>query len=183
MTPTKRTGSLPPAFTALTAQALAGHDFCTRLRATYLTVHRRANVIFARFKLTADQFVLLTILAESNGIAQKELARRANSDANTISAMVARLEGRGLLERERHADDGRALRVSLTKVGREAQRRAMEGAAPFNESLANLVAAEELERLVTHLDRIASRVSESGFDPDGDAASLPTPPVRTAGVV
>ena len=62
------------------------------LRAAYLTMHRRANAEFARFGLTADQFVLLTALAEADGVTQKELARRTASDANTMSEMLGRLE-------------------------------------------------------------------------------------------
>ena len=42
----------------------AGHDLAMALRAAYLTMHRRANAEFARFCLTADQFVILTALAQ-----------------------------------------------------------------------------------------------------------------------
>lgn len=150
--------------TASASQALMGHYLCMRLRAAYLTVHRHANANFSRFKLTADQFVLLTVLTESSGITQKELARRASSDPNTISAMVARLERRGLVGRERHAEDGRALKVSLTKKGWEAHRRATEGVAPFNELVANLIATDELESLLGNLNHIVEDLSENSLD-------------------
>ena len=89
-------------------QVQAGHHLALRLRAAYLTMHRRANAEFARFGLTADQFVLLTALAERDEVMQKELARRTASDANTMSEMLGRLEQRGLIARERDAHDGRA---------------------------------------------------------------------------
>ena len=135
--------------------AAAGHDLAMGLRAAYLTMHRRANAEFARLGLTADQFVILTALAEADGVTQKELARRTASDANTMSEMLGRLERRGLVTRKRDASDGRARRVSLTASGREIRQGAWDGIAAFCETLAGLVPSAELAALVGHLERIA----------------------------
>jgi DNA-binding MarR family transcriptional regulator len=145
--------------------ARAGHDLAMGLRAAYLTMHRRANAVLAPFGLTADQFVLLTALAEGDGVTQKELGRRTTSDPNTMSEMLGRLQRRGLVVRERHAQDGRALRVSLTAAGRAAQRRAMEGTVAFREALAGLVPEEEFETLLDHLNRIAAGMSAAAAPP------------------
>ena len=133
----------------------AGHGLALGLRAAYLTMHRRANAEFAHLGLTADQFVILTALAEADGVTQKELARRTASDANTMSEMLGRLERRGLVTRERDADDGRARRVSLTECGRELQRRAWDGIAAFHGTLAGLVPLNDVGKLVGQLERIA----------------------------
>jgi DNA-binding MarR family transcriptional regulator len=79
--------------------------------------------------------------------------------------MLGRLEQRRLIVRERHADDGRALRVSLTEVGREAQRRAMEGTIALREALAALVPEDEVETLLGHLKRIADAMSATDWPP------------------
>jgi DNA-binding MarR family transcriptional regulator len=134
------------------------------LRAAYLTMHRGANAEFARFGLTADQYVILTALAEGEGVTQKELVRRTDSDANTMSEMLGRLERRGFVTRERDADDGRARRVSLTASGREVQRRAWDGIAAFCGTLAGLVPLDELGKLVGHLERIARGMADAGVD-------------------
>ena len=151
------------------ARVQAGHNLALGLRAAYLTMHRRANAVFTRFGLTADQFVLLTALAGGDGVTQKELARRTHSDPNTMSEMLGRLERRGLILRERHADDGRALRVSLTEAGWAAQRWAMEGVALFCEALVDLVPADEGEKLLCHLNRIASGMGATDSPPARDA--------------
>ena len=134
------------------------------LRTAYLTMHRRANAEFARFGLTADQFVILTALAEGDGVTQKELVRRTASDANTMSEMLGRLERRGLVTRERDADDGRARRVSLSESGREVQGRAWDGIAGFCEKLVGLVPSNESGKLVGHLERIARGMADAGED-------------------
>ena len=38
--------------------------------------------------MTADQFVLLSALADADGVTQQELVRRVSSDPNTVRAML-----------------------------------------------------------------------------------------------
>src|SRR5579871_6221130 len=129
------------------ADVVAGHRLGLGLRAAYLTFHRRANAVFAQFHLTADQFVLLTALTEVDGPTQQELMRRTNSDPNTISEMLRRLEQRGFVTRRRHASDGRAWSVSLTDAGQRVHRQAMSASAALREALASVISAAELPRL------------------------------------
>src|SRR6185369_2330874 len=88
------------------------------LRNAYLTMHRKADTYFARFGVTADQLVLLQILADEGAATQQQLVKRASSDPNTVRAMLLLLEGRGFVSRKPHPVDGRARSVSLTKKGR-----------------------------------------------------------------
>jgi hypothetical protein len=78
------------------------------LRGAYLAMYRSTNAHLARSGVTADQYVLLYVLAEGNALTQRDLARRSFSDPNTIRPMLKSLEGRGLLIRQQHPNDGRA---------------------------------------------------------------------------
>lgn len=100
---------------------LDGHAWAMLLRTAYLAVHRAADAVMARHGLTADQFVLLTLLAERDGVMQQDLVERSGSDPNTVRAMLVLLERRGLVRRRAHADDGRARSVELTARGRQVQ--------------------------------------------------------------
>ncbi len=100
---------------------LDGHAWAMLLRTAYLAVHRAADAVMARHGLTADQFVLLTLLAERDGVMQQDLVGRSGSDPNTVRAMLVLLERRGLVRRRAHADDGRARSVELTARGRHVQ--------------------------------------------------------------
>jgi DNA-binding MarR family transcriptional regulator len=132
-----------------------GHDLAMGLRAAYLALHRRTGAELSRFGLTADQFVLLTALAEGDAVTQKGLVARTGSDPNTMSEMLARLERRGLVARERHATDGRARAVVLTPEGRRVQGRLWRASAPLRAELEDLFRAGALETLVEHLGQIA----------------------------
>src|SRR5437660_640993 len=93
-----------------------------RLRGAYLTFHRMANAHFEQLGVTADQLVVLTLLAEEDGVTQRELVGQAFSDANTIGEMLTRLEKKQFVRRERHPKDGRARCVFLTPKGRKMQK-------------------------------------------------------------
>ena len=135
--------------------AAPGDEFSMRLRRAYLSMHRRANANFARYGVTADQFVALTALASRGGLTQQELVRACYSDPNTVRALLERLERQELVIREPHATDRRARVASLTERGRALQRELWA----FNESLQNelegLFEPAELRAFLDGLDRIA----------------------------
>lgn len=138
---------------------VTGHDFAMHLRSAYLTMHRVANAQFAKFGVTADQFVLLTALAREDAVTQQELVRRSSSDPNTVRAVLIRLEKQGLVAREPHATDGRALSVVLTERGRQLQEELWAVNQSFQGNFLALFAPEEMTALLAYLDRIAKSSS------------------------
>jgi DNA-binding MarR family transcriptional regulator len=142
-----------------------GHDIAMGLRAAYVTMHRQGDAHFARHGVTADQFVLLALLAQHDGITQQELVRRANSDPNTVRAMLVLLEGRGLVARSQHPTDGRAHNVTLTTKGRRTYERLWASHQPLRERLAALFEPEEVETLIDFLARISEAMTQSGGGP------------------
>src|SRR4051794_5251569 len=97
----------------------SGRDIARALRAAYLALHRQTNACFVADGVTADQFVVLSALADADGVTQQDLVRRVNSDPNTVRAILVLLEGRGLVIRGPHPADGRARCVTLTAKGRQ----------------------------------------------------------------
>ncbi|MBI1763708.1 MAG: MarR family transcriptional regulator [Acidobacteria bacterium] len=125
------------------------------LRGAYFSMHRSFQAFYARHGATADQFVVLSMLAEEDGITQQELARRVFSDPNTITAMLTLLEKRGLAKREDHEADGRAWLVYLTPKGRQFQRTLHESAEHLHTRLREAVPPEQLEMVLNVLRKIA----------------------------
>ena len=132
-----------------------GHDIAMALRAAYWWMHRQTNAWLAPLGMTADQFVLLTLLVEYDGITQQGLARQASSDANTIRAMLILLEQRGLVARQQHPTDGRALRVTLTPKGRRTYARLCTQIKPLQDVLASPFEPGQATTLIDYLDRIS----------------------------
>jgi DNA-binding MarR family transcriptional regulator len=73
------------------------------------------------FELTHMQFVLLASLAWLGGdgvVTQKQLSEHVASHPMMTSQVLRGLEQRGLVERAKHPDDGRARALKATKLGR-----------------------------------------------------------------
>lgn len=137
-----------------------GHQVAMALRSAYLTMHRRADAVLAPHGLTANQFVLLALLAEQDAVTQQDLARRAASDANTIRPMLVTLHKSGLVDRKRHPSDGRAWCVRLTPEGKRVFQAARSDSEPFRKQLISALAGSEASRLVSLLEKIALVMNE-----------------------
>jgi DNA-binding MarR family transcriptional regulator len=74
--------------------------------------------------VSAAQLFVLSQVGRTPKISLGELAERTHTDQSSASAVVARLVEKGLLSRERAADDARRLVLTLTSAGRAALRKA-----------------------------------------------------------
>jgi len=126
-----------------------------RMRGAYLCMHRRFHACFLRLGATADQFVVLTLLAEEDGITQQELVRRVYSDANTVTAMLALLERQKLIRRTRDDDDLRVRLVHLTAKGRSFQEKLDRRAEALHRQLRNALPPTQRRLVLEALKRIA----------------------------
>lgn len=136
-----------------------GHEIAMGLRTAYGLLHRQSNASLARFGVTVDQFVLLALLAEEDGVTQQELVRRASSDANTIRAMLVRMQERGLVAREPHPTDARARSVILTRRGRETLDTLWAASESVRERLMAALTPAEADLLVDLLNRISETLT------------------------
>lgn len=98
-------------------EATAGFVLAKTCRA-----HRaRVGAALAEVGLHAGQEMILLELWKEDGLKGGELAARLGVEPPTVSRMLGRLEGCGLLERRRDPEDARSFRVCLTARGRELQ--------------------------------------------------------------
>jgi len=79
--------------------------------------------------LTPRQFAVLVAVSEEEGLTQTELVGRTGIDRSTLADIVARLLSRGMIQRRRAKDDGRAYAIKLSAQGAKALREAQPGAA------------------------------------------------------
>jgi DNA-binding MarR family transcriptional regulator len=79
--------------------------------------------------LTPRQFAVLTAVSQQEGLTQTDLVERTGIDRSTLADIVARLLSRGLIQRRRAKDDGRAYAIKLSGQGAKALRDAQPAAA------------------------------------------------------
>ena len=136
-----------------------GHELGMSLRKAYLSFHRRANSWMLEHGVTADQFVLLTVVAREPGITQISIVERTSSDPNTVAAVLRRLEQRRLIRRQAHGRDRRVRCVFLTAEGRRVQERTAADAEPILTALSDCMAhcdRAQIERFLECVHRAFS---------------------------
>ena len=120
-------------------------------------VSQRHATIFARdigADLTPTQWAALSKLAETGPCSQNQLGRLTAMDVATIKGVIDRLTARGLTETSADPEDGRRLRVSLTRSGQQlAEKLAANALSISRETLAPLDTRER-EALVALLTKL-----------------------------
>jgi DNA-binding MarR family transcriptional regulator len=124
------------------------------LRAAYLAMHRQSDAQFAKYGITADQFVLMATLSRGDALTQRELARRMPSDPSTVRAMLVLLEKQGLVHRDAHPTDSRARTVALTTSGKRRFKQLWKAGEVIRARMFDSFPSHELEALVNNLKQI-----------------------------
>ena len=135
------------------------HNIAMSLRGAYLAMHRQADSEFARRGITADQFVVLAVLVDGTIRSQSAVCRLTYSDPNTMGAMLALMETRGLVKRMRHEADRRKRTVAITQKGRRIFAKLWSGREATRKRMEALFTGAEVEALVGLLRRIIQELS------------------------
>src|SRR5271154_100820 len=120
-------------------------------------VSQRHAMIFARdigADLTTAQWAALSKLAETGPCSQNQLGRLTAMDVATIKGVIDRLTARGLTETSADPEDGRRLRVSLTRAGQQMVEKVASNALAISRETLAPLDAKERETLVALLGRL-----------------------------
>jgi DNA-binding MarR family transcriptional regulator len=137
--------------------------------------HRRTHCRMNDYGLGEGQPRILWILSKEYGLSQAEVGRRAKREPATVTATLARLEKRELVERLPDPDDRRVLRCWMTPAGWRLQR-TLEGLhrridaeafAGFSEDERDRLAGY-LRRVKENLERAEARAAEQRARAPGD---------------
>lgn len=89
--------------------------------ALYSTLHAVGKVytdLLPDLGLTYPQYLVMLVLWEEDDIGVKGLGGRLHLDSGTLTPLLKRLQGAGLVRRVRAVDDERRVQVSLTAKGK-----------------------------------------------------------------
>jgi len=120
-------------------------------------VWQRHAAIFAReigANLTPTQWAALAKLAETGPCSQNQLGRLTAMDVATIKGVIDRLTARGLTETGADPQDGRRLKVSLTRAGQQLAEKVAPNALVITRETLTPLDARERETLVTLLAKL-----------------------------
>ena len=135
-------------------------DHFRRIVRALRSSHRAAG----HLNLTGAQLFVINVIGEARGpLSVSEVAKRTETDQSTVSVVTNRLVERGLLQRERSAQDSRRVELSLTAAGRALQKKAPATVAQQNLMAAlQSLSARDAEELVRLLELIVSTMGLIG---------------------
>ncbi|RKN37797.1 MarR family winged helix-turn-helix transcriptional regulator [Streptomyces hoynatensis] len=119
-------------------------------------VYRRA---LRDLGLTYPQYLVMLVLWEDGPLPVKRLGERLRLDSGTLSPLLKRLEGAGLVRRERSARDERSVLVRPTEAG--AALRERTAPVPRQITEATGLSLAEIHDLATRLTRLTASLDEA----------------------
>ncbi|OCW94024.1 MarR family transcriptional regulator [Macellibacteroides sp. HH-ZS] len=106
------------------------NQVCFPLYAASRLVIQAYQEDLSRLNITYPQYLVMLVLWEKEGIAVNEISDKLILNTNTITPLLKRMEGQGLIERRRSLEDERKVIVNLTQKGKEMETEAV--LIPYN---------------------------------------------------
>lgn len=108
----------------------------------------------AVYDLRPVDFSVLSLITHNPGITSRQLCTALNILPPNLVGMVATLEKRGVIERQPHPTDGRAVGLHLTPPGQKLMREAERTAAELEAEVASRLTPTENKTLIRLLKKI-----------------------------
>ena len=93
------------------------NQLCFALYAATRAMTRTYRDYLEPMGLTYPQYLVLMVLWETDGVTVSQIGNRLRLDSGTLTPLLKRLEGMGLVTRERSLIDGREVGIRLSSQG------------------------------------------------------------------
>jgi len=110
------------------------------------------------FAINTEQWGIMNILYEEDGINQKELAARSLKDQAALTRTLDKLQNRGLIIRQVSPSDRRAFLIFLTDEGKELRKKIEPIAIECLEAAVKGFTSGEISTLKTLLRRVTANL-------------------------
>jgi MarR family transcriptional regulator, transcriptional regulator for hemolysin len=120
--------------------------------------HKRVSQLLMtrlrEYDISSEQWSVLYVINQEEGIIQKEIALRSGKDKPTVTRILDALEDKGLIIRKPGSTDRRAFLIYPTPKGREIAEQTEPIETGMNRDIAECLGKEEYEDLLRRLSRI-----------------------------
>lgn len=127
-----------------------------------LAVRARLDDILKDAGITTLQYTALTVLDHHDGLSPAQLARDSFVTPQSTADLVANLERRNLVRRDRNPANRRELVVSLTPQGRKLLARYAETVAALEKDMTSGLDPDDIETFRSYLDACRVALNRPG---------------------
>jgi len=135
------------------------HQVCFALYSASKAATAVYRPVLEDLGLTYPQYLVMLVLWEQEPRSVRELGAELGLDSGTLSPLLKRLEGLGLVERRRSAEDERRVDVVLTEAGNALS--AKSKAVPQRLADAAGLSSGEIEQLHATLAKLTTALNSS----------------------
>ena len=128
------------------------NQLCFPLYAASRDVIKQYKTSLDNLDLTYTQYIVMLVLWERKQITTKEMGRILHLDSGTLTPLLKKMEGKGLVSRKRSEFDERNLTVTITDKGLSLRDEAIE--IPNQIAQCNVLDEEETATLYKLLYKI-----------------------------
>jgi MarR family transcriptional regulator, organic hydroperoxide resistance regulator len=122
--PATKENSKPPAIGPSFDPLALDNQLCFALYSASLAMTKAYKPLLDALGLTYPQYLVMLVLWEHGSLSVSELGERLYLDSGTLTPLLKRMEGGGVLQRVRSVHDERRVQVSPTPAGRKLKARA-----------------------------------------------------------
>lgn len=127
--------------------------------------------LFGEFNLSVPRFYILWHLGNEPGISSSQLSDRMICDKSNITRLSKGLEADGLVIRQPHESDGRALRLYLTEAGEMVRQQALDAHRRYNNDRFSCCSDDEQTTLEQLLIGLKNSLSSQLYAQAGESCS------------
>ncbi len=121
---------------------------------TARSMKKTLDARLAPFGITTSQHIILSTLAQDDGLSLSEIGKRVYLDKPAITGLADRLEKDGMVRRKRIPSDRRVIKLWLTDKGRKLLNQFEEVVAQTDEDLMQVLSPDEIQMFRELLERI-----------------------------
>lgn len=128
------------------------------------TTYRKLSALFQNglkeYDITPEQWSVLFQVDRTEGLIQKDIAKRSGKDKPTTTRILDHLEGKGLVYKRTGENDRRSFKVYITEKGRALIKETFPIEDQVTDEIMNCISSDEYELLMGLLLRINNHIDQ-----------------------
>ncbi len=110
----------------------------------------------ARLDITVDQWLVMNVIKEKEGVSQQEIADRVFKDNASVTRIIELLSKKGFIKRHASKSDRRKMTLAITAKGRSLLDQATRVVKNYRKKALKGISDAELRRTRVVLDKITA---------------------------
>ncbi|MBV9615566.1 MAG: MarR family transcriptional regulator [Ktedonobacteraceae bacterium] len=114
------------------------------------------------YVITPPQWGALSLLLMQDGMTIGTMSQKRGVDAPAATAIIARLEQNGLVERRHNREDRRVVKVYFTDEGRDISNTLVSSVEQFDQTMKRGFSEGDMDRFLAQLQQLIANAAEIG---------------------